>query len=60
MKYKFLDQINLPKDLRKFKKEDLKSISKELREKTEELTLFKICLILKEKKNLRRQIKIIL
>ena len=34
MKYKFLDQINLPKDLRKFKKEDLKSISKELREKT--------------------------
>tara|TARA_B100001287_G_C22672502_1_gene525965 strand:+ start:461 stop:2377 length:1917 start_codon:yes stop_codon:yes gene_type:complete len=34
MKYKFLDKINFPSDLRIFKKKDLKQISSELRLKT--------------------------
>ena len=34
MKYKFLDQINFPDDLRNFKVSDLEDISKELRHKT--------------------------
>ena len=34
MKYKFLDQINFPDDLRNYKVNDLKSIAKELRHKT--------------------------
>ena len=29
--YKYLDKIDLPKDLRKFEKKDLKQISEELR-----------------------------
>ena len=34
MQYKFLDQINFPDDLRRFKVKDLESISRELRTKT--------------------------
>jgi 1-deoxy-D-xylulose-5-phosphate synthase len=34
MKYKFLDQINFPNDLRKFKKNQLHLIARELRSKT--------------------------
>tara|TARA_B100000575_G_scaffold190872_1_gene153971 strand:- start:12205 stop:14121 length:1917 start_codon:yes stop_codon:yes gene_type:complete len=34
MDYKFLDKINFPSDLRKFKKNDLKFIAEELRKKT--------------------------
>ena len=34
MKYKFLDQINFPDDLRKFDNKDLKKIANELRHKT--------------------------
>ena len=34
MKYKFLDQINFPDDLRKFENKDLKKIADELRNKT--------------------------
>ena len=34
MEYKFLDQINFPDDLRKFKISDLKDIAEELRNKT--------------------------
>ena len=34
MKYKFLDQINYPSDLKKFNKDNLKTISAELRDKT--------------------------
>jgi len=34
MNYKFLDKINFPDDLRKFKVSDLKLVAKELREKT--------------------------
>ena len=34
MKYKFLDQINFPDDLRNYKVDDLKNIAKELRYKT--------------------------
>ena len=34
MKYKFLDQIKYPSDLKKFDRNDLKNISTELRDKT--------------------------
>ena len=34
MEYSYLDKINFPSDLRKFKEEELKPISKELRKKT--------------------------
>ena len=34
MKYKFLDQINFPDDLRNFSINDLNQIAKELRHKT--------------------------
>ena len=34
MVYNYLDKINYPKDLKKFKIEDLKKIAKELRQKT--------------------------
>ena len=34
MKYKFLDQINYPSDLKKFNKDNLKTIAAELRDKT--------------------------
>jgi len=34
MKYKYLDQINFPNDLRKFSIQDLDSIAKDLRVKT--------------------------
>ena len=34
MEYKFLNQINYPRDLRKFRREDLKAISDELRDRT--------------------------
>ena len=34
MKYKFLDQINFPDDLRRFKKEDLSQVARDLRSKT--------------------------
>ena len=34
MVYNYLDKINYPKDLKKFKIEDLKKIAKELRKKT--------------------------
>ena len=34
MEYSYLDKINFPSDLRKFKEEELEAISKELRKKT--------------------------
>ncbi len=34
MKYKFLDKVNYPEDLKKFKTSDLENIAKELRHKT--------------------------
>ena len=34
MEYKFLNQINYPRDLRRFRREDLKAISDELRDRT--------------------------
>ena len=34
MQYNFLDKINFPSDIRKFKKNELDNISNELRHKT--------------------------